>query len=76
MRGEVRKCPVCGAAIARGKLLCREHWYAVPLATRRVVNATWRSVKRAEPGKPSLDALRAYREAHDAAIAEAMRSLP
>ncbi len=72
MRGEIRKCPVCGAPIPRGKLMCRAHWFAVSAATRRRVNATWRDYKRADRGEAALFAIRQYREAHDAAIVEAM----
>ncbi len=72
MRGEIRKCPVCGQVIPRGKLMCRTHWFAVSADTRRRVNATWRAFKAADRGEPALFALRAYRVAHEAALAEAM----
>jgi hypothetical protein len=72
MRGEIRKCPVCLVAIPRGKLMCRDHWFMVTPATRRKVNATWREFKHAEKGEAQLFALREYRIAHEAAIAEAL----
>lgn len=72
MRGEIRKCPVCGVQIRRGQLMCADHWYMVAPATRRLVNKTWREFKRAEIGEPSLFALATYRVASEAAITEAL----
>ena len=69
MRGEIRKCPICGTAIKRGKLMCLAHWTMVPREIQRKVNATWREFNRAESGIPKRMAIRAYADAHDAAIA-------
>jgi hypothetical protein len=70
-RGDIRNCPTCGVRIPKGKLLCREHWFSVSVATRRAVNATWKEFKRAEIGIPKLMAIKAYRVAYEAALIEA-----
>jgi hypothetical protein len=75
MRGVIRNCPVCGAGIPTGKLMCRDHWFMVTPATRRQVNKTWREYKVGEKGEAQLFALRAYRIAHEAAIAEAIAAV-
>ena len=68
MRGEVRKCPICGTPIRRGKLMCLAHWSMVPCDRQRAVNRTWKEFRRSDCGQPALMALREYRNAHDAAI--------
>jgi hypothetical protein len=71
MRGDIRNCPTCGVRIPKGKLLCLDHWFSVSAATRRAVNATWREFKRADAGIPKIMAIKAYRVAYEAALAEA-----
>jgi hypothetical protein len=54
--------PLCEARIGRGQLMCREHWFMVPLAQRQAVNRTWRAYRSGPAGRI------AYFEARDAAI--------
>ena len=35
-------CRHCGERVKRGQLMCRSHWFAIPKALRRAINATWR----------------------------------
>ncbi len=38
------KCdaPGCDRIIPRGKLMCGEHWFALPAPLRRAINENWR----------------------------------
>lgn len=63
----------CEAEVPRDKLMCKSHWYTVPQAIRRRVNATWREVKwwrRADKEK-YREAVTAYR----AAVGEAVEAV-
>ena len=62
----------CGASCQRGQLMCKACWYSVPTPRRRAVNATWRAYR----AEPSLDAIKTYRVARDAAIAAAREARP
>ena len=72
MKGPLCALPGCGAAVGSGKLMCREHWYMVPLKQRRLVNARWRALKSG----PSVDGLKDYRRAVALAVEAAQRQLP
>lgn len=69
MKAAARKCPVCGVAIARGKLLCLDHWRMVPRDLQRAVNRAWREFKGADLNDRDAFrmALRAYRRAAEEA---------
>ncbi|HEU5032706.1 MAG TPA: hypothetical protein VFV01_47840 [Spirillospora sp.] len=59
-------CPTgCGRTAAPGQLMCRPCWVEVPKHLQDAVYQTWRAWRRAPA---SAKALRAYREAHDAAV--------
>lgn len=34
--------PGCGLVIARGKLMCRAHWFGTPVGLRRAISDAWR----------------------------------
>ena len=67
MRGVIRKCPICGAEIRAGRLMCIEHWGMVPRDLQKAVNRTWRAYKNANHGHPAIEALGIYQRAYDAA---------
>lgn len=70
-----RACPICGIAIQGGMLMCRTHWFRVPVRLRAEVNDSWRALRKLlrlpapQRGDGWLAALKRYREAHDSAIA-------
>jgi hypothetical protein len=41
-----RTCPIdgCGHEIARGRFLCRVHWFMTPQGYRREINGLWRTI--------------------------------
>ena len=41
-RKSVCDAPGCGLVIARGKLMCRAHWFATPIHLRRAISDAWR----------------------------------
>ncbi len=64
-------CPKkgCPEPVRRGQLMCRDHWYRVPIALRREVNETWRAVNRTHDDLAAhKDAFARYRLARQAAI--------
>lgn len=70
--------PGCGSVIVAGLLMCKRHWYQVPLNLRSRVNRTWRgyvSVEREAPPAQKLAALRSYREAREAAIESVQQAI-
>lgn len=42
------ECPAprCREQVTRSRLMCREHWYALPAPLRSAINETWRNRKR------------------------------
>ncbi len=68
-------CPVpcCSTGKKRGMLMCRDHWFAVPLVLRKAVGRTWRAYLKACGPDEVLPAIKAYREAREAAIANVAR---
>lgn len=34
--------PGCSVAITRGKLMCRDHWFALPRPLREAIGSAWR----------------------------------
>lgn len=71
-----RICPVAGCCseVARGKFLCRPHWFGTPKPLRDEVWRTWRIVEAGNRGgersmEQRLADIRAYRAACDAATA-------
>lgn len=60
-------CPICNAAIAADKLMCRKHWARVPEGLKKTVNATWRRYSRST-GYEALSSRKAYFIARKAAI--------
>lgn len=77
MSGRKRHCevPGCGAEIARGKLMCRDHWYTVPRKIRGDVNRFWKAFCGAKNGD-RLAAIGHYRLAVQAAVAAVQAQLP
>jgi hypothetical protein len=57
--------PGCGATVADGMLCCRPCWFRIPKPLRSAVWSTWGALRR----NRTLETVRAYREARDAAIA-------
>ena len=72
MKPRLCALPGCGAPVGTGKLMCREHWYMVPLRLRRLVNRRWRALNRGA----SLDCLKDYRRAVSLAVEAAQEQLP
>jgi hypothetical protein len=35
--------PGCVVDVPHGRLMCREHWYALPRPLRTAINQTWRA---------------------------------
>ena len=68
MRGEIRKCPICGAPIRRGRLMCLPHWRMVPMDMQRAINRRWKDWRTSRYGHPAISALGAYNRAYDAAV--------
>jgi hypothetical protein len=62
----------CGASCQRGMLMCKACWYSVPTLQRRAVNKTWSAYK----ADPTIEGIKAYRVARDAAIAAAAEARP
>lgn len=66
----VRCCAVtgCQSAVMPGKLMCLAHWERVPRKVQYDVYRCWATLKKAR--KPNLigAALRAYRQARQAAV--------
>ena len=71
------RCAVigCSVTIARGHLMCLEHWHMVPVPLRRQVKRAWAAFTKASVAE-KLPALRDYREVKDAAINAVVRALP
>lgn len=70
--------PGCGSAIVAGLLMCKRHWYQVPLNLRARVNRTWlgyATLEREAPPAHKLAALRFYREAREAAIESVQQAI-
>lgn len=65
-----RACPVAACISRRkpGHLMCREHWYLVPVATRREVNEAWRLVNANRDPMHLPDDMARYRAVRQAAI--------
>jgi hypothetical protein len=62
-----RDCPTgCGRTARTGHLMCGPCWAEVPKHLQREVYRTWRNWRR---NVADGDAMRAYREASDAAVA-------
>jgi hypothetical protein len=57
--------PGCGATVDDGMLLCRAHWFQVPRPLRAAVWSTWGALRK----EHTVESVRAYRDARDAAIA-------
>lgn len=66
----VSPCPIagCTSLVMPGKLLCLAHWERVPRKVQYDVYRCWATLKKAR--KPNLvsAALRAYRQARQAAV--------
>jgi len=39
----------CSHPVARGRFMCRPHWYGLPAPLRRHINATWRDRQKHAP---------------------------
>lgn len=63
-------CPVVGCidCKARGHLMCRRHWRAVPAPLRQTVNSRWKAVTAATIGRERIHAIRLWRAAANAAV--------
>ena len=55
--------PDCRKRVDEGTLMCKPHWFQVPLRIRRRVWAAWTAFKK----EPSVATVRAYRAARDEA---------
>ncbi|HEX9844160.1 MAG TPA: hypothetical protein VGC20_15485 [bacterium] len=56
----------CRVRVPRKRLMCRRHWFMVPLALRLDVLAAYRPGQETPGWRPSPDYLQAAREAVDA----------
>lgn len=59
------EAPSCAESVARGMLMCRAHWFAVPAPIRSDVLRTWKLVQRVGSYGAWVD----YFDARNAAIA-------
>jgi hypothetical protein len=41
-RPRICDVPRCAVEVPRGKLMCRDHWFALPRPLRAEINAAWR----------------------------------
>jgi hypothetical protein len=61
--------PGCCSPTIDGKLMCLPHWRGVPIYLQNAVYRTWSVFMRATKPNRKVAALRAYRNARDAAVA-------
>lgn len=48
--------PGCNLTIARGKLMCRAHWFATPAPLRRAISDAWQARRLTEWSGHCLEA--------------------
>ena len=72
------RCPIvgCGVEVARGKFMCREHWFMAPARTRGDVNRRWRAVVASREQRIRREAITLYRRAREQALAAVQAQLP
>ncbi|MGH6887957.1 MAG: hypothetical protein ACREHF_01970 [Rhizomicrobium sp.] len=68
MKG-TKPCPIpgCPQMHAVNQLMCKRHWFRVPVILRNAVWDTCREMQRRHDAE-ALDAIRRYRDARDQAI--------
>lgn len=54
--------PGCDVAIPRGRLMCRDHWYALPRPLRLEITASWKARRLRDWSANCLEARRFLRD--------------
>lgn len=54
--------PGCDAIIPRGRLMCRDHWYAVPRPLRLEISKAWKERRIRDWSANRFEAIRFLRE--------------
>ena len=67
--------PGCDVAIPKGRLMCRDHWYATPRPLRQAISESWRAGRIREWSGHCLEA-RGFHAQHPAPVDEVIGELP